>query len=210
LGGSILRTQRDRWLAAGAIWGPGLLIIAWVVGGLMVDGYSPVEDHISDLAAVDAPSRVVMNIGFAAFGVGVGTSAWPLRRFIGKPAALALGINAALVLGVILTPAGRSSATDVLHGGLAIFSYLSLTMVTPLAAWTFRRRGLTNWAIASLVVGLITAFCLWVSLLDTTSSGLFQRIGLTTTDLWLMVLGIAFVTGRFWSDKKVAAHLSPQ
>lgn len=71
----MLRIQRDRWLVAGAIWGPGLFIVAWVLGGLLVVGYSPLENHISDLAAVDAPTRVMMTVGLAAFGVGVGTSA---------------------------------------------------------------------------------------------------------------------------------------
>ena len=60
------------------------------------------EDSISDLAAVDAPSRVLMTLGFAAYVIGGGTSAWPLRRVIGKPAVFALALNAALTLGVML------------------------------------------------------------------------------------------------------------
>jgi hypothetical protein len=38
----IVITRRDRRLAAGVIWGPGLFILAWVVGGFMIDGYSPI------------------------------------------------------------------------------------------------------------------------------------------------------------------------
>ena len=180
----------------GAIWGPGLFIVAWVVGGFMIDGYSRLEDHISALAAVDAPSRLLMNVGFAAFVAGVGSAAWPLRNVIGNAAALALGINALFVLGVLLTPDGLSSSTDFLHGGFAMFVYLSLTLAGPLAALTFRRRGMSYWALISLLVGTITAVSLWISLGET-RSGLFQRLGLTTTDLWLMAVGIAFATGRF-------------
>jgi hypothetical protein len=137
-----------------------------------------------------------MNIGFLAFAVGVGTAAWPLRKVIGKGAAIALGINALLVLGVMLTPDGLSPTADFLHGGFAFFIYLSLALVGLSAALTFRRRELTHWAIASLAVGTITAVSLWISLGDT-RSGLFQRVGLTTTDIWLMAVGIAFVSRRF-------------
>lgn len=196
LAGSMLGKRSDRWLAAGAIWGPGLFITAWVVSGFMIDGYSPIEDHISSLAGVTAPSRLVMNIGFAAFVAGVGTAAWPLRKVIGNGAAIALGINALLVLGVMLTPDGLSPTADFLHGGFAFLIYLSLALVGPLAALTFRRRGMTYWAIVSLVVGTVTAVSLWVSLGET-RSGLFQRMGLTTTDLWLMAVGTAFVSRRF-------------
>jgi len=162
----------------------------------MVPGYSPFVDHISSLAAVDAPSRMLMNFGFAAFVVGVGTAAWPLRRVIGNPSAVALGFNACLVLGVLLTPDGLSSTTDFLHGGFASLVYLSLALVGPLAAPIFRRRGLRYWALASLAVGTVTAVSLWISLGES-RSGLFQRIGLTATDLWLMAVGMGFVTGHF-------------
>jgi len=192
-------TQRDRWLAAGAIWGPSLFILAWMVGGFMINGYSPIDDHISALAGIDAPSRFVMNIGLAAYVLGVGSAAWPLRKAIGSSASVALFLNALFVLGVLLTPDGLSSNADLLHGGFAILVYLTLSLVGPLAALSLRRRGLIGWAIGSLTVGAITSMSLWISLGET-NSGLFQRIGLTTTDLWLMVVGIAYLKG----------HLSPQ
>jgi hypothetical protein len=110
-----------------------------VVAGLLAVGNSPLESHISDLAGVEAPTRVLMTLGFAAFGVGVGISAWPLRKLIGKPAAIALGLSALFTLGVMLTPVDRSSNTDFLHGGFAVLVYLTLGLAGPLAAMTFRR-----------------------------------------------------------------------
>ncbi len=199
----IVITRRDRWMAAGAIWGPGLFILAWVVGGFMVAGYSPVEDHISALAGVDAASRFVMNFGFVAYVLGVGSAAWPLRKVIGNGASVVLFLNALLVLGVLLTPDGLSPDADFLHGGFSILIYLTLSLVGPLAALTLRRRGLIGWAIASLAVGAITSLSLWISLGET-NSGLFQRIGLTTTDLWLMAVGVAL----FGAASHL--HFSPQ
>ena len=71
-----MRTKRDRWLVAGSIWGPALFVFGWVLGSLLFVGYSPLKETISELAAVDASTRVVMTVGLPAFGVGVGTSAW--------------------------------------------------------------------------------------------------------------------------------------
>jgi hypothetical protein len=99
------------------------------------------EDSISDLAAVDAPSRVLMTLGFAAYVFGGGTSAWPLRQVIGKPAVFALGLNAALTLGVMLTPSGRSPDTDILHAFFAVLADFSLALVGQLGAVALRRRG---------------------------------------------------------------------
>ncbi len=187
---------------AGAIWGPGLFITAWVIAGFITVGYSPLESHISDLAGVEAPTRVLMTLGFAVFGVGVGISAWPLRKLIGKPAAIALGLSALFTLGVMLTPVDRSSNSDFLHGGFALLIYLTLAAAGPLAALTFRRRGLLSLSVVSLTVGLVTIICLWASLGDSTS-GLFQRLGLTTTDIWLMAIGVAAVVGRLRAGQTV-------
>ncbi len=173
-----------------------------MLGGLLVVGYSPLQDTISELAAVDAPTRVLMTVGLAAFGVGVGTSAWPLRRLIGKPAAVALGLNAALTLGVMLTPSGRSPDTDFLHAMFAVLAYLSLAMAGPLAALAFFRRGLSYLSIISLAVGLVTMVFLWASLGETTP-GLFQRLGLTTAHVCLMAIGSAIVIDRFPGDETV-------
>lgn len=181
-----------RYRLAGAIWGPALFVAAWVVGGLLVEGYSPVEDHISRLAGVTAPTFVLMSAGFAAFGVGVGAAAWPLRRIIGLPAATSVGVSAVGTIGVMLTPVGWSPDTDLLHSVFALLTYASLALAGPLAALALFRRH-PVWAIASLGAGVLTFVALSY---DSTTPGLFQRIGLTTADVWLMAVGFAAVTGR--------------
>jgi hypothetical membrane protein len=189
----------DSWLVSGAIWGPGLFIAAWILSGLLVAGYSPVEEAISDLAAVGAPGRVPMTLGFAAYGIGVGLSVWPLRRVIGKAAAIALGLNAVSTLGVMLTPIGSSTATDFRHAMFAALAYVSLALVGPLAARPLQLRGF-NVPLVPWAVGLVTIVLLAGSLGGTTP-GMFQRIGLTTTHIWLMALGIAVVTGQLRAEE---------
>lgn len=186
---------RDRQLASGAIWGPGLFIAAWIAGGFLLGGYSPVEQHISDLAEVGTPTQVLMTLGFVAFGVGVGIAAWPLRRVIGKPAALALLANAVLMIGIALTPTGGSADIDFVHAMLALLLYVSIAVVAPLAAIVLRRRSIVL-ALVSLAVGLATLAFLSASLGES-RSGLLQRLGLTATDLWLITIAFGAVTGRF-------------
>lgn len=72
----------------------------------MLAGYSPIRDHISDLAAVGAPTRTLMNVGLGAFAIGVGAAAWPLRRIIGKSASGALAVDA-LMAQLVAPPSVR-------------------------------------------------------------------------------------------------------
>jgi ABC-type thiamin/hydroxymethylpyrimidine transport system permease subunit len=57
-------------------------------------------------------------------------------------------------------------------------------------------------SVVSLTVGVVTMVCLWASL-GVSTAGLFQRLGLTTTDVWLMATGFAAVVGRLSGDKLV-------
>lgn len=181
------------------MWGPALFVAAWLVGGLLAEGYSPVEDQISRLAAVQAPTRALMTAGFVAFGLGTGIAAWPLRRILGVPAAMSVATSAVGTLGVALAPVGQSADTDLLHALFALLTYASLALAGLLAglALMARRRA---WAIASLAVGLLTFLALWASL-DSSTPGLSQRIGLTTADVWLISVGFAGITGRLLRDE---------
>jgi len=93
----------------------------------------PGRGRCSKPSADDPRVRCVCDLG--------GTSAWPLRRVIGKPAVFALALNAALTLGVMLTPSGRSLDTDILHAFFAVLAYFSLALVGQLGAVALRRRG---------------------------------------------------------------------
>jgi hypothetical membrane protein len=57
------------WLA---VMGPIALTIAWIVSAVLQDGYSPRQDSISELAALDARHAWIMITGFLLLGVGTG------------------------------------------------------------------------------------------------------------------------------------------
>lgn len=183
----------DRLISAGVIVGPLAFITAWVASGARTRGYSPVRDHISDLAAVDAPTRPIMNAGFAAFTVAVALAASPLRRLIGTPGAAMMGANAALSAAVALAPLGVSPAGDRRHQVAAGAGYLALAALAPAAAPALAKRR-PALAAASVGVGVLSLACLGASLAAKRQSGFWQRAGITATDAWLIGLGILALT----------------
>ncbi len=182
----------NRYAASGAIWGPAWFIASWVIGGLRTNGYSPIQDAISRLAAVQADTSGLMNTGFVAYGVGVTAAAWPLRTIIGKPAAVALAINALLTFGVLATPLEKSETVDQLHTVFAGAAYAALAAAGLLAARHLAKNGHPVASKTAAAVGSVTGLSLFAVVFDV-SSGLFQRIGLTTSDLAMMAAAIAYL-----------------
>ena len=183
----------DRIRSAGLIVGPAAFISAWVASGALTVGYSPIRDHISDLAAIDAPTRPLMNIGFTAFAVAVGLAASPMRRHLGTPAAVVLGANAVLSIGIMLAPLGQSEQGDQIHGVVAGLGYLALAATAPAAAPVLAKRS-RSLAVASVGVGALSMASLGASLVLKDQSGFWQRAGITTTDAWLIAMGLLAVT----------------
>ncbi len=183
-----------RRIPRGARWGgfvgPVSFLSAWVVGGAVTSTrYSPIHDPISRLAAVGADTRGLMSAGFVAFGLGVPLygvavrAAWPGRAWM---AAVATGLA---TLGVAAAPLGRSTSGDTLHGVFALAGYVSLA-ATPLLAAPFLLRT-QQYALAAVGVASsgVTALALVLST-TTAQRGLFQRVGLTSTHLWIVLSAI--------------------
>ncbi|CAN5292866.1 hypothetical protein BH18ACT5_BH18ACT5_01270 [soil metagenome] len=176
------------WLS-GAAWGPIVFIACWLIGGFTLPGYSLVDEPISQLAAAGAETRPLMNVGLAAFAVGVGTASWPFRRVLGPWAATALGVNALMTVGVLATPLDVSPDVDVAHGVFAGIAYVALAAVGTLGFLWLANRDKGNSAWEWLLIGIVTCAALALSVTDL-APGLFQRIGLTTTDIALIGTGL--------------------
>ncbi len=195
----------DRIRSAGLVWGPAVFIASWAAAGAMTQGYSPIRDHISDLDAIDAPTRPLMNVAFVAFAVAVGLAAGPLRRVVGTPSATAIGANALISIGIMLAPLGVSSDGDRLHAVVAGLGYLTLAAAGPSAASVLARRSRAL-AVASVAVGGITLASIAASLTIEGSKGFWQRAGITTTDAWLITIGLLAVTGIIGRDSGPATE----
>ena len=186
-----------RW-ALGGLLGPAAFIGAWVTGTLVTDAdYSPVDDPISRLAAVDAPTQPLMTAGFVGFGLGVSAFAVALRRRVPGPAWIAAATSAAATVLVAATPLDRSDAVDQLHGLFAGVGYVALTLTPVLAAPHLVRAGRRGLGLAGFGAGAVSAGALVLSLAGP-PSGLFQRLGLTSGDLWIMAAAVSMLLGHRW------------
>ncbi|MFN7148536.1 MAG: DUF998 domain-containing protein [Microthrixaceae bacterium] len=179
----------DRMLAACGIVGVVGFVAAWAIGGRLVDGYSGIDDAISQLAAVDSSARALMSAGFVAFGIGVPLFAQALRTALGGPAWIAATVTGLATLGVAVTPLGRF---DAAHYVFAAGGYASLAATPLLAAVTLRRRGATRRANLSIACGAVSAALLAASTLDPVH-GLTQRLGLGVTDAWIVATAVVII-----------------
>jgi hypothetical membrane protein len=138
--------ETARWLALGAIAGPALFTLAWVVLGLLRPGYSPVSDQISGLGV--GPDAPLMNAAFVLQGLlllaGV---AGIFSRTTGE----ARGVAARLACAALLALPALGSAMDgvftwqsAIRLHLLGFS-LVLTPVLGFLATGFFLRGVPRW-----------------------------------------------------------------
>jgi hypothetical membrane protein len=182
-----------RWRAVGAacgLVGPAVFLAGWAVVGAATAGYSARHQPISDLARIGAPHRLAMTAALFVYGLCLLGFAPVLGRALGRgllTAGVALiGITALGVAAFPLTRVAHSTG-DTVHATFAVTGYLAAA-ATPLIGGTAQwARGERGWAAGSLVAAGVAAVALTVAV-AWANPGLAQRLGLTVTDLWLMVM----------------------
>ena len=174
----------------GGAAGPAAFVAAWAIGGAVAEGYSPVDDPISRLAAVGATTRPLMTAGFLGFGAGMAAFAGGLRSSLAGRAWVAALAAGACTAGVAAVP--LDGGRDGLHGLLAGLGYAAVVAVPACAARPLARAGRGE-AAAATVVATVGAACLLASATTSGPDGLLQRLGLTLVDAWLAVTAV-----RLW------------
>jgi hypothetical protein len=164
----------------------------WAVAGAVTHGYSPIDDAISDLAAVDAPTRVAMTTGFVVFGVGLVAFGLALRHSLGGGAWIAAIATGACTIAVAATPLGGWSG-DSVHATFAGLGYAAIVLVPALAAPEFATRSRAGWARTAWLTAVAAAGCLVASTFGP-AHGAWQRLGLTVGDLWIIGTAVALAT----------------
>ena len=185
-----------RRAALGGVVGPTAFIGGWITSAAITDrSYSSIDEAISRLAAVGADTRVLMTAGFIGFGVALPVYGHALRRAVPGPAWATATLAGIATLGVAATPLGRSTTVDTWHAVLAGVGYVALAATPLLAAGPLLRSGNTALARFGLAVGSVSAVSL---ALASTSlpTGLFQRLGLTATDAWIVASAITIARDR--------------
>lgn len=182
--------------ALAGVVGPAAFIAAWGILGAVASNYSAVRDPISRLAASGASTRGAMTAGLVALGSGLVCSAIVLRDELPGPAwALAAGTGVS-ALGVAAAPLG-SPLSDDIHGVVATLGYATLAATPVAASVAMARKFPRHWRRASMVVGAVCGLCLLASAV-VPARGLFQRVGLTSGHLWVMVTCSSVLRRHFW------------
>jgi hypothetical membrane protein len=184
-----------RRCALGGIIGPSAFVAAWSIGSVAASHYSAIDNAISHLAEIGAPTRALMTAGFVVFGVGLPIYSLALREALPGWSWVTAAATGLATLGVAAAPLGRSASGDTVHGLFAGAGYITLALTPLLAAGPLRRTGRPAWARVSIAVGVGAG----ISLLATTATsvdGLFQRLGLTVVDIWIVATAVAILRDR--------------
>lgn len=181
--------------AIGLVVAPIVFIVGWAVTGPNTLDYSAVYEAISELAAEGADQRMAMTGAFVGYGIWLLVAVPAVRRSVLRPIAPALVVNALATFAVAALPLHRSTAMDRGHGVAAFVGYASLAAIPLLGGLALRRADRPGLAAASFAAsGLVALFLVFSALVD--ADGLFQRLGLTVGDLWLVAAGVAILAGR--------------
>jgi hypothetical protein len=189
-------------------------VVALVLGPLRWEGYSSTNQTISELFAIDAPSRsLVVSLLFVsgvlalAFGLGV---LW----LAGRSRALRVTGWALVVVGVVDQggPFFPMHMREVLAQGGGTFSdtmHIALTMVISLfsvVAMAFAAVAFGKWFRVYCVATILTlvAFGATASMQagalstnePTPGQGVYERINVAAYLLWMVVLAIILLRGR--------------
>lgn len=170
----------------GGVVGPLAFIGAWTVAGLATSQpYSPIDDAISRLAAIGSDVRLLMTTGMVVFGIAIVLYAQALRSAVRSRSWIGATVTGLATIAVAALPLDHSDAVDDLHGVAAGVGYVSLALVPLLAVRPLIAAGQRQLGLAGGVLGAISAIALPISL-AVDANGLFQRIGLTASDLWIV------------------------
>ena len=200
-GGLVRRIPQ--WLALGAVAGPVLLVIAWVVLGLLRPDYAPMRQQISDLGV--GANALSMNAAFVFSGflllggvVGISQSSW---RDVGMKARWACMVLLALSpLGlVIVSLFTEAPSTWVGHAVGAVLVFQTPVvgfLVTGCVLWRCPRwRRVGRWLLLASPLTLVLVYSLFQAVLPGAAlhvsqpGGLIERVALIEIHAWYVALG---------------------
>ncbi len=193
-----------RRAAVGGIVGPLVFVCTWVGASAVHAHYSALHDPISDLAAVHSSTRVAMTTAFLVFAVGLVAYAWALRALRFGPAWITAAATGCATAAVAAFPLHHSATVDRIHGVCAGTGYVTLAATALLMGVRLRRLGEHGWARFALTAGVVSALALALTLVGS-YEGLFQRVGLTAGDAWIVAGALAIRAG--WFAKSDSAHV---
>ena len=194
-----------------AVLGPILFTLAWLIGGVVQDGYSPRQEDISALAALDAQHAWLMMAGFLLLGAGTVALAAGLAEVVkGRRAAIGSILVALAGLGIIVAGLARNDCSSELeacasrgragdvswhsatHDLVSLLIFLALTAAPLVLARAIRSqdswRDLRRYSLVTGVLCLVL-LVLYGSGVAAPWNGLVQRVFVSVPFLWIAILG---------------------
>jgi hypothetical membrane protein len=176
----------------GGVLGPVGFVSSWAVAGRRTAGYRPLDDAISRLAVKGAPARVLMTAGFSGLGTTLSVFACLRRHELGAAGAAATLVSGLATLGAGFTRLERSPAADAAHLVFAVAGYASLSVAPALARRSLRDHGHGGVAALAPFVAIVSS-CSLTATACGPRRGLFQRVGLTVGDAWLLATAVSLL-----------------
>jgi hypothetical protein len=185
-----------------------LYVSATIVGGLAWPGYSPVDQSVSELFAIDAPSRSIVVASFIAYDVLMVAFAGGLWKTASQKGHLRV-VAGLIVLDQLRGAAGTifapmhlrgvpGTTTDVWHIILTIATVVLILLIIGLGATAFGRR-FHLYSIATILVMMVFGVLAGLNgpqmaaNLPTPWFGVEERINIFSAMLWYAVLAIGLL-----------------
>lgn len=171
------------WGVTSAALTPVVLVGGWLWSQSSFHGYDPVRSSVSDLAAVDAPSRWIMTVALILTGLGYLVTAVALRPADGAGRTL-LGVGGVAVLLTTWIPNATPGRNEVGHMIATYLAYVALTVWPaviarnrPDAPLVLRRR---FGQVVAIAMGVLVLLTIAEIVVGGATLGLRERV-LTTT-----------------------------
>jgi hypothetical protein len=132
-----------------------------------------------------------MTVGLVVFGCSLIAFGFALRELLAGPAWIAAMVTGASTIAVAATPLGGWSG-DAVHAMFAGLGYASLVALPLLAAAPVAGGGSPRWARVSAATAAVSAVCVLASTFGP-AHGLWQRLGLTVSDIWIVVTALGLL-----------------
>jgi hypothetical protein len=214
-------SPRQALLACGLVYAVLYPIVNDAIAATLYDGYSRIDQAVSELSATGAPTHTFLTVIVPAFSlllVGFGLGVWRSARDkrslrIAGALLIAHGVVSLLWMFAPMSQreviaAGGATSADTMHlvlsaaTGVFVAAYVATTAVA--FGWGFRIYSFLTLATA-LVFGMLSAQVDKIEAGDPTPyMGLLERVGIGAWLVWLAVTAIAL-----WQRKETVALNEP-
>jgi hypothetical protein len=202
------RTTLERFLLICGPLSSLLYVAATIIGAMRWKGYSSTSQSVSELFAIDAPSKslvdplfVTYSVLWIAFGVGVWRSA-DRKRALRVAAAGLIGKEVEGLVVQLFFPVHRrgvkGKSNDPLHGVLTYLGVLFFLIAMGFGSTAFGKR-FRIYSIGTLLVSVVFGVLTGLDIprmaanQPTPWMGVFERINIFSYLLWASVLAIALL-----------------